>query len=228
MAWNFCLICQDLKQLKQGFGYLCDSCVSRISELTAWYTLDVQQPPFTLHYLYDYLDPLRQIVLNCKVNSHLTSYRYLIELYTSHPQTQFLAAQCDYIIPAPSSLWGRIRGRFDLAYGAAAALAKAHQTPLQRPPLELAWRTKKRARERHKIWTETLLQPQFAAKNRWWEGRRLLLLDDIVTSGLTMATLANFYPGATIRALCLAGSTKSSHLDQREPKQHDTDATSVL
>ncbi len=227
MAWNFCIRCGEVGYLTQGWGFLCAACAPRIQDLAAWQYIDVGDQELTVHYLYQYTNPLRQIILDCKIRSKLSNYRYLVELFTNHPQAIYLASQADYIIPAPSSLWGRLRGRFDLAYGAAQRLANIEQRPLRIAPRQLAWRLQKRARQQEKQW-HAPPAPRRLAKNHWWRGKRLLLLDDIITSGLTMATLANFYPGARIRGLCLAGSSKLISIDRKELTTHDPDATSVF
>ncbi|MEZ4743609.1 MAG: hypothetical protein R3B45_14385 [Bdellovibrionota bacterium] len=48
-------------------------------------------------------------------------------------------------MPAPSSLWGRLRGRFDIANYIAHTLSKEFKKPLITPPFNLRWRLKKRA-----------------------------------------------------------------------------------
>ena len=54
------------------------------------------------------------------------------------------------LMPAPSSLYSRLAGRFDVAYLFAHDLAKAFHLPLYIAPYCLHWRLRKRSMLRHR------------------------------------------------------------------------------
>lgn len=208
MPWNFCLNCHEWGQLHGGGGFLCGACAAFIAELEISRERQLSSN-LTVTCLFGYMPPLRNIIIGCKAGSRFANYRYLVRALAEHPAALAAAATADFIVPAPSSLWGRMRGRFDIAHGAAAHLSERTGKSLRSPPWSFSWRLQKRARQRQKRWLPMSTEdPRRRQKPGWWVGKQLLLLDDIVTSGLTMATLANFYQGAKLQGLCLAGSGK--------------------
>jgi predicted amidophosphoribosyltransferase len=145
--------------------------------------------------LYRYEGPVRDLVLEAKVASCGFMYQLVQELWRQELTLRMWAASVDAIMPAPSSLWSRFHGRLDLAYGLARVLAKELDVPLLMPPLKLAWRWRKRARTsgaRRRSWQ----RPMPNHHDRLWPAKpryllqRLLLVDDVLTSGQTLNQLA--------------------------------------
>lgn len=137
----------------------------------------------------------------------------------------------DVIVSAPSSLWGRLRGRLDLACHLAHALAQHVQKPLVPAPRHLYWRLSKNAHKgsaerwagattalstrretRHLLaWAQQLA---VSPDNRGTRPMRILVVDDVVTTGSTLRRVGSALTKACqlhgirpqLRALALASS----------------------
>jgi predicted amidophosphoribosyltransferase len=97
--------------------------------------------------LYRYEGLVRHLVLRAKVHGDRAALAFLVTLVVFGRAKAVAAAAswADAVIPAPSSLWGRLRGRLDLAYHMAAAVAALGGRPLLSAPFLLHWRLRKQA-----------------------------------------------------------------------------------
>lgn len=159
--------------------------------------------------LYRYQGILRSVILRSKVNNENTSYQALCDLFAGHPVAIAAGIEADIIIPAPSSLWGRLRGRFDLAQGMALALGSALERPVELFPPAYYFNYRKRAGKNQDRGptSASSLDPGLMR----WQSKSILLIDDIITSGFTLKTLSSALvtAGANVRFLALASSPKS-------------------
>lgn len=159
-------------------------------------------------YLYDGI--VRRLIHRAKISCDYQSFNLITALVARRAET-IMAAQCaTTVLPVPSSLWGRLRGRFDLADGMAESLAIGYKLRLQRPPLRLYWRVRKRAmmaaehrlpRDKHHeiddIAASALLTaenhdflPPMPTKVATLNLARAILVDDVITSGTSMRETA--------------------------------------
>jgi predicted amidophosphoribosyltransferase len=167
--------------------------------------------------LYHYEGSFRRLLLRVKVEGDLVALALLTSLALARPESAALAGWAEVVVAAPSSLWGRLRGRVDACHAVAAALAEAHGRPLAGAPWQLHWRTRKRAQiargarivspEDPGRWGAALARGWLERRGPRLAGRRVLLVDDVSTSGMTLletaAALARAGP-EEIRLLALA------------------------
>ena len=171
--------------------------------------------------LYRYEGVVRGLVLRAKVQGDHRALVLLGELVRRSARVGEMAAWCDGVVAAPSSLWGRLRGRLDLAAYLAEVVAAS--VPASRPlvpaPLHLFWRLRKHAllsrAERGEAGRRELPPWLVHVSLRRFErhaGERLLLVDDVVTSGETLRSLRNALAedGRQLRVLTLAAAKETA------------------
>lgn len=156
--------------------------------------------------LFAYRGLLRELILRVKVQGDMQAMNILQQLLLSAEAARTLVCWAEVIIPSPSSLWGRLRGRLDLAYALAQGAAALSGSVLVLPPWSLSWRRYKRAQLA--LGQRAALVPGSYHRRlgAYWQrgpgqvvaGRRLLVLDDVTTSGTTLME--------TSQALAMAGS----------------------
>ncbi len=157
---------------------------------------------------FKYRGVMRRLILRAKVQGDHRAVSLLTEIVVSHPLVETWISTCDVVMPSPSSLWGRARGRLDLAALLANAIARHYGRPVRAAPWELHWRLRKRAlaprAERKPMIAEEVVDQET-------DGPRIGLFDDVVTTGQTMAwTQAALPAGSSVRALTLASARETS------------------
>lgn len=152
-----------------------------------------------------YRGVVRRLILRAKVQGDHRAVGLLTDLVLAHPLVRSWAESCEVLTPSPSSLWGRARGRLDLAALIADAVAERFGKAVRAAPWELHWRVRKRAlrpRGEREILVSPVVDETSAAS-----GPRIGLFDDVVTTGQTIAwTRAALPRGAVVRALTLASA----------------------
>ena len=187
---NLCIVCFRWKGSE--FPKICLECFGGLSP-----GIRDEESTSLFHYQTD----LRDLVCRGKIQGDLPAISLLSWLFTAAEESVNLAEWCDMIIPAPSSLWGRLRGKFDVAYELAAKLAEKSAKPMENPPASLYWRLRKRSQHHREATDDFARNPPNPLGKR-----RLLIVDDIITTGQTLHEIANFYPDDYIKFLTLASA----------------------
>jgi predicted amidophosphoribosyltransferase len=172
-------------------GGLCVACHARLP----FYDGGVAMPWPATRSLLRYEGAAVDLILRAKVRGDQSALRLCGTLLAAWPTARRAARAADAIVASPSSLWGRLRGRLDLAAHLAETLARLEGRPVLGAPRSQFWRIAKRARlegdarrtdadSAHGSRASSHREAPAAAT------LRLLLVDDVVTTGWTLATLA--------------------------------------
>ena len=100
---------------------------------------------YPLASLFAYRGPVRQLILDFKVNGSWQSGMALVRLFIADEGVQEWVRHADYLMPVPSSFWGRWHGKHDLAYALAEGLGQKLQIPLIKAPWSKYFRFKKQS-----------------------------------------------------------------------------------
>ncbi len=184
-------------------------CAACDAELTA---LRLGQPVSTLGgyqvtSLYRYSGLYRRLLLRAKVQGDQRTARLLINQAVQLPQLAVMAAWADATVACPSSLWGRMRGRLDVAALFCERISHVYGVPSLPAPAHLFWRLKKRARMAGRVGpvrglnsdaddaksplpARRSLEAWACAAHGKGLGARILVVDDIATTGHTLMQVA--------------------------------------
>lgn len=184
-----CLLCH--KSFKKSLvPYLCLYCFSRLQASKG-------KDPF--HSLYRYNKEMRRLILEVKIRGNYRALHCLKYLFLNSKQTLDLSNHCRTIIPAPSSLWSRMRGKFDLAWVLAAELANLQKAKLQAPPFHTRWKLQKRSKLRKR-------SPLASQTYQSSEDASILIVDDVFTTGYTLSHVARSLESSQCCFLTLASA----------------------
>lgn len=152
--------------------------------------------------IYKYNDLLRDLILRVKIQGDPMCLSTLVSLLVTSSTALDLARRVECIVPAPSSLWARMRGRYDLAWVLAFQLAKHARRDFQELPFKSYLQFKKRAKEkdRDKVALNFSLNPH----NR--KNASYLLVDDVITSGFTFQMMSRSLAESDVFLLTLANA----------------------
>lgn len=186
---------------------------------------------YPLASLYAYRGPMRSFLLDFKMKGYWQTGMSLVAIFVQDEAVQDWAKGMDYIMPVPSSFWGRWRGKHDLAFALAEGLSQRLGIPLLKAPRVKYFRFKKqsflsRSQRRDALEGETkvlraqdLLELPLTRKNdtNLHGDRRaqVLLIDDIVTSANTLTALAGAFRNINFRFLTLASAYHRAGFNNR-------------
>ena len=138
---------------------------------------------FTSLFCYEGL--MRDLILRAKVHNQPGALAALVGLCSTHVDAHRAMVGMHYVMPAPSSLWGRLHGKADIAWHLAENLGCTYGATFRVPPFTLRWKWHKQAkRKRSKgffYFTHALQSHALPS---------LLLVDDVATSGETLRLVA--------------------------------------
>jgi predicted amidophosphoribosyltransferase len=188
----FCVACLKRGELHPDWT-LCPPCAAELSDLQ---TSEARRHGAA----FEYRDLARELILRVKIGGDHAALAALKSIATSSfpgmnfpdmnfPNTSSTDTRV-HLMPAASSLWGRLRGRFDLADALTRAIAKRHGLSVQKTPGELYWRIQKSSLQTRTSRLDALSSAQ--APTIWDipdvgdpSVRDVVLVDDITTTGAT-------------------------------------------
>ena len=195
---QLCLLCCNSSD-----SHICPTCQAQLDYRALRYRYQLT-PQLQATALYPYVSPLRDLVLRVKIEGSLRARQAVLHLLNCHRHLP----RAQVIVPAPSSLWSRLRGRHDLAWMIASNLARRSGAKLIEAPLFTQWRRHKQAKQRRSEFYQLPRLPQRMLKLLLPRvaGQTILLVDDVITSGATMCRLAALFPDNQVGAFafCLS------------------------
>ncbi len=217
-----CSLCGELVSFQKAPA-ICDGCDRALTrcELDGFEMDSTASLPYPRLSLWKYRGAVRQAILNFKVGGQWSSGSLLAHIAGHHSAVQDWMQGIEAVMPMPSSFWSRLRGRFDLADHTAHILARQHQLPLIQAPLSWQGRWTKQAlrprRDRqeknlskmssYSLWTaDRLASACMPRESLVKRPLRLLVVDDIVTSGESLRTLIEKLQGFEVQILTLASA----------------------
>jgi predicted amidophosphoribosyltransferase len=167
--------------------------------------------------LFEYEGVARELILRAKTRNQYVAVEILLSLGAGRCSEIFGRRDrlVDLVVPAPSSLWGRVRGRFDLA-GLAAAVWFGPDKVLKRPLPGSVYRPKRAAQNfGGPQWGRVRgIGPYFnknqPAFNEISTSSHIVVVDDVMTSGFTMKAtmeLLKSLGAQSLEGLVIASST---------------------
>ena len=201
-----CLLCYNNSSL------ICPSCQAQLDCRALNYSCELT-PSLQAVALYPYVPPLRDLVLQVKIEGSLRARQAVLHLLNR----KLCLPQSQVIVPAPSSLWSRLRGRHDLAWMLAHHFAKQTGAKLIEAPLFTHWRLRKQAKARQCELYRLPRLPQKLLKLMLPQvaGQKILLVDDVITSGATMRHLAALFPDNEVSAFAFCLSPGNNFVRRR-------------
>ncbi len=159
----------------------CEECLEQLVDVSR------SEQHSSIHSLFKYDGLIRELIHEIKIANSVSVLQGLTSLVMNDPRLTSAVDDCDLIVPAPSSVWGRMRGRFDFAEALAIALSQKSAKPYARLPTRYYMRFRKRAgRNTDSMESDQVRNADTIKPNKRIASRTVLLLDDITTTGWTM------------------------------------------
>lgn len=206
--WPGPRICHDCQMRWTPSFHRCQTCATPLPALVCACGACLKQPPrlkrctAVLNYAY----PWQDLITRYKFQADLGLVRSLGRLLATHTEVQEQLQSCDALLPMPASL-ERIRERgFDHSLMLARTLVR--QSGIQLPVLAQAIQRKHLTLPQHASTREQRLRQLRGifslapSAQKSIAGRKILLLDDVMTTGATLDALASCLLAAGAASVC--------------------------
>jgi len=169
-------------------------------------------------FLGGYGDALREAVLRIKRPGAEDLARGLGTLLVDEHRAELEAARCDAVVPVPMHWWRRTLRGTSAAEEIARAVGRALRIPVATPLVRA--RATRMQNELPAEERPANVADAFRVRGRW-TGRRLLLIDDVVTTGSTLTACSSALRAAGAAAVFGAAIARADRLPDgdrsREP-----------
>ena len=185
-----CLTCSNILGIRKEFNFLCKLCSSQLKYKAYTYSFGLS--------LYDYHSVIRKLILSVKLELSPLHLLAVKKIFLSSLDLNLLMKKNFFAVcPSPSSLESRLKGGFDLAWFLAYFISKKFKVKLISPPKKKYYYKEKRSK------VENRETPEL----RLFKGNKedkILLVDDVLTSGNTITKLHKSFPDFSCYFITLA------------------------
>ena len=199
MILQNCFYCHDSLATN---GLTCEFCLASLNSqlILKINHRSTHYQPLKIFSIFSYTAQIRQLILLAKIKKSFFANYLLMEL--SRPYLSHLIKAFDVVVPAASSLFSRLRGNTDLAYNFAVIASDYYKASLLRSPYKMGWALRKQSQCSPDQRTKKIKTANISS-----QCGRILLIDDVTTSGNTLIHLAEHFPNALeIVAITLASA----------------------
>jgi predicted amidophosphoribosyltransferase len=195
-----CIVCQSWCVKSKSSTSLCVQCERCLKDLAQPRWEDFCDARVRVIFPYEGL--VRRLIMRSKVKNDAVAAGVICHIVKNalSSDVDFMPYAEHLIIPAPASTWGRVRGRFDLAELLVRTVF-THDQIVQTLLPRLALKAKRAGRNAHDLsrtGRHSLNNKNFNVFNKIASleslisgAKRILVVDDVMTTGLTMRTIFN-------------------------------------
>lgn len=194
MFWNhfYCLICGVLKPSRENQEHGCCYICFKILKAQILYRPFHFNPLLESHVFshYSYSTSIRKLILDTKITKNFSSLKFLCHQILESESLLQLSTLAENVMPCPSSLWSRSRGKFDIAGVLAKEISLKYGLNYCKPPWKLSFEIRKRAMLNPKEKYSRAKEPIFKSVEKKY--KNMLFIDDVITTGTTLRCLKSY------------------------------------
>ncbi len=229
---DFCIICHSFfsstEIIESQLKHCCSTCADKIFlnrlthpiSNTSSFPLSDDSPLDNTYSIFYYQHLIRDLILRAKVQKDYQALQLLLSIVekelpsiksfiSSHVGTNLKLS----LIPTPSSLWSRFKGKYDVAYLITQTLSKELKVPIEKTSYKLGWSLFKRSKNKIKYTPDSIsstVSRTDTSIQTFDFNRCILIVDDILTTGQTLKNLGSIYQSPNTLVLYFTLATSKS------------------